>query len=216
MRSSTVLFSKTSKNRDSLLNVEKICRDSGYILCIRSKVKIFKIRSVSPFTLKIKLGNEYFLSQTSGLLDFLVIQKYLDFYRDLEIFRPPDLLLLTVNLQKHVFGCRFLVNSVFVCFFCVCVSKEDTSKNILPLAKSIYWPFIFIPDTYLKHSRRENVFNFSIFFYSFYRYHGVRGVTKTIIANPPDFYYIFHQKDFKNSSNCLKNIQNIQNLTAKT
>ena len=128
MRSSTVLFSKTSKNRDSLLNVEKICRDSGYILCIRSKVKIFKIRSVSPFTLKIKLGNEYFLSQTSGLLDFLVIQKYLDFYRDLEIFRPPDLLLLTVSLQKHVFGCRFLVNNVFVFF--VCVSREDTSKNI--------------------------------------------------------------------------------------
>ena len=117
MRSSTVLFSKTSKNRDSLLNVEKICRDSGYILCIRSKVKIFKIRIVSPFTLKIKLGNEYFLSQTSGLLDFLVIQKQLDFYRDLEIFRPPDLLLLTVSLRKHVCGCRFLINNVFV-FLC--------------------------------------------------------------------------------------------------
>ena len=141
MRSSTVLFSKTSKKRDSLLNVEKTCRDSGYILCIRSKVKIFKIRIVSPFTLTIKLGNEYFLSQTRGLLDFLVIQKCLDFYRDLEIFRPPDLLLLTVTLRKHFFGCRVLVNNVFVCFF---LSKEYTYKNILALAKSIYWPFSFL------------------------------------------------------------------------
>ena len=137
MRSSTVLFSKTSKNRDSLLNVEKTFRDSGYILCIRSKVKIFKIRSVSPFTLKIKLGNEYFLSQTSGLLDFLVIQKYLDFYRDLEIFRPPDLLLLTVSLQKHVFGCRLLVNNVFVCFF-VCVCPRRTPPKTFQLWLNLY------------------------------------------------------------------------------
>ena len=71
----------------------------------------------------------------------MVIQKYLDFYRDLEIFMPPDLLLLTVSLQKHVFGCRFLVNNVFVCSL---VSKEDTSKNILALAKSIYWTFSFL------------------------------------------------------------------------
>ena len=131
----------------------------------------------------------------------MVIQKYLDFYRDLEIFRPPDLLLLTVSLRKHVCGCRFLINNVFVCFFCV---QEGHLQKHFSFGQ-IYILALFILDTYLKHSRRKNVFNFSIFFYSFFRYHGVRGVTKTIIANPPVFYYIFHQKDFDHSSNCLKN-----------
>ena len=53
---------------------------------------------------------------------------------DLEISRPPDLLLLTVSLQKQVYGCPCLVYNTFACLW-------TTSKNILGLAKSIYWPF---------------------------------------------------------------------------
>ena len=34
MRGSTAIVSKTSKKRDALLNVEKKCRNAGYILSI--------------------------------------------------------------------------------------------------------------------------------------------------------------------------------------